>query len=454
MRLPWRRGARAESTPGHGAAATGCGMLAAMMRMLLATAFVSTARLLAQAPDAAWLDAQLPDLVKTYEELHRVPELSFFEHKTAARLADALAAAGCEVTRGVGGTGVVAVLANGKGPVGMLRADMDALPIAEETGLPYASTVRAEAAGGQAIGVMHACGHDVHMTALLGAARWFGAHRDQWRGTLVLIGQPAEERSGGARAMVAAGLFERFPKPEWALALHCDASMPAGAVGVRSGPMMAAVDSVDVTLFGRGGHGARPHLTIDPIVLGAQFVMALQTIVSREIDPVQPAVITVGSFHAGQKHNIIADRCELQLTMRSYDPAVRAHLRAAIVRKANAMAEAAGAPLPKVEFSEPTGPLLNDPGLTTVAHAALAEALGEAAVGAAEPRMTAEDFGYFREQGVPVCMFWLGTAGSERAPGDEEPGQLHTSRFRPEAAPTIRCGVASLVAATRALLRR
>ncbi len=412
----------------------------------------------AQAPDTAWLDAQPPDLITTYRELHQHPELSFFERKTAARLADVLEAAGCEVTRGVGGTGVVALLRNGDGPVGLLRADMDALPIAEETGLDYASTVRAEAADGKAIGVMHACGHDIHMTVLLGAARWFASHREQWHGMLVLIGQPAEERAGGARAMVAAGLFERFPKPAWALALHCDPSVPAGNVGVRSGPLMAAVDSVDVTLFGRGGHGARPHLTIDPVVLAAQYVLALQTIVSREIDPTQAAVITVGSMHAGQKHNIIADRCELQLTVRSYDPAVREHLKAAIVRKAKGLAAAAGAPEPKVEFSEPTGPLLNDPGLTAAARAALVAALGEAAVGNAEPQMVAEDFGYFREQGVPLCMFRLGTTGAaqqaEASANGELPGQLHTSRFRPDAAPTIRGGVIALVAAARALLRR
>ncbi|MCB9884962.1 MAG: amidohydrolase [Planctomycetes bacterium] len=321
-----------------------------------------------------------------------------------------------------------------------------------------ASTVHAEAEGGQAIGVMHACGHDVHMTVLLGTARWFAKHREQWQGTLVLIGQPAEERAGGARAMVAAGLFERFPKPAWALALHCDPSVPAGNVGVRSGPLMAAVDSVDVTLFGRGGHGARPHLTIDPVVLAAQYVLALQTIVSREIDPTQPAVITVGSIHAGQKHNIIADRCELQLTVRSYDPAVREHLKAAIVRKAKGLAESAGAPAPKVEFSEPTGPLLNDPGITAAARAALVEALGEAAVGSAEPQMVAEDFGYFREQGVPLCMFRLGTTGPEQQAqanaSGELPAQLHTARFHPDAAPTIRGGVTALVAATRALLRR
>jgi hippurate hydrolase len=427
-----------------------------MRKLVLATALAGTA--LAQAPDRAWLDAQLPELVAIYEDFHRHPELSFAERKTAAKLAELLGAAGLEVTANVGGTGVVALLRNGAGPVGLLRADMDALPIAEETGAPYASTVRAEAAGGQAIGVMHACGHDVHMTSLLGAARWFAAHRDSWSGTLVFIGQPAEERAGGARAMVAAGLFERFPKPEWALALHCDPNVPAGSVGVRSGPLMAAVDSVDVTLFGRGGHGARPHLTVDPVVLGAQFVMAVQTIVSREIDPVQPAVITVGAFQAGSKHNIIADRCELQLTVRSYDPAVRDQLKAAIVRKAEGLAAAAGAPQPKVVFSEPTGPLFNDVAVTETARRALVAALGKGSVVEAEQQMIAEDFGYFRDQGVPLCMFRLGTTSRDRLVLATEshtmPGQLHTSRYLPEARPSLEGGVTGLVAATRALLGR
>ena len=429
-----------------------------MIRTFFCLLACSPVLLLAQGPTPEWLDQQLPGLVEVYRGFHREPELSFAERKTSARLAELLEQAGCTVTRNVGGTGVVAVLANGEGPTGLLRADMDALPIAEETGLPYASTVRAEASGGQAIGVMHACGHDVHMTSLLGAARWFAGHRDQWRGTLVFIGQPAEERAGGARAMVKAGLFERFPKPAWALALHCDPNVPAGTAGVRSGPLMAAVDSVDVTIFGKGGHGARPHLTVDPIVLAAQYVLALQTIVSREIDPVQPAVITVGSIHAGSKHNIIPDRVELQLTVRSYDEGVRARMKEQIVRKAKALAEAAGAPEPKVEFSEPTGPLVNDATITNRVREALVAAMGEKEVVEAEQQMIAEDFGYFREQGVPLCMFRLGTTRADRlaelrAKG-EMPGQLHTSRYQPDAEESLRGGVRAMVAGARALLAR
>lgn len=421
-------------------------------------AFVAAPALVAQAPAAEWLDHELPGLVELYQALHRAPELSFHERKTAARLGDELAAAGCDVTRGVGGTGVVALLANGDGPVGLIRADLDALPIAEATGLPFASEVRAEVADGPAVGVMHACGHDVHMTVLVGTARWFATHRDQWHGTLVLIGQPAEERAGGARAMLAAGLFERFPRPQWALALHCDGALPAGSVGVRSGPLMAAVDSCDVTLFGRGGHGARPHTTIDPIVLAAQFVLAVQTIVSREVDPVQPAVITVGMIRGGSKHNIIPDRCELQLTLRSYDDVVREQLKRAIVRKAEALAQGAGAPAPRVEFSEPTGPLINDARVAATVRGALIAALGAAQVVEAEPQMVAEDFGRFREAGAAICMFRLGTTSAERlqqllSAGDLPP-QVHTPTFRVDVDPTLRAGVAAMVAAARALLAR
>ncbi|MEY4830221.1 MAG: putative hydrolase YxeP, partial [Planctomycetota bacterium] len=271
-----------------------------------------------QAPVAtSWVEARLDRLEAFYRELHENPELSFQEKQTAERLASALRTAGLEVTTGVGGHGVVGVLANGAGPTVMFRADLDGLPIAETTGLPFASKIRAEAQGGQAIGVMHACGHDLHMTNLLGTAQWFAENKNAWRGTIVCIGQPAEERAGGAKAMLKDGLFERFPKPDFAFALHCEPMLAAGMVGYRSGPLMAAVDSVDVTIYGRGGHGAAPHRTIDPIVIASQYVLALQTIVSREIDPIQSAVITVGSIQGGNKHNIIPNHCDLQLTVRS-----------------------------------------------------------------------------------------------------------------------------------------
>lgn len=412
----------------------------------------------AQAPmDAAWVDARIERLEAFYQELHKMPELSFYEKATAARVAAALREAGLTVTEGVGGEGIVGVLKNGDGPTVLFRADLDGLPIAEETGLPYASTIRATAAGGQAIGVMHACGHDLHMTNLLGTAQWFAENQAAWRGTIVCIGQPAEERAGGAKAMLKDGLFERFPKPDFAFALHCEPMLAAGMVGYRSGPLMAAVDSVDVTIRGRGGHGAAPHRTIDPIVLASQYVLALQTIVSREIDPIQSAVITVGSFQAGNKHNIIPDRCELQLTVRSYDEGVRAHLKEAIVRKAKALAVAAGAPEPEVRFSEPTDALKNDKQLTEKAAAAMQRALGADKVVEVNPQMIAEDFGQFGYAGVPICMFRVGTTESTRLQkllqGNGPPG-LHTSGFYPDFRPSIRAGIVATVEAARAVLAR
>lgn len=401
--------------------------------------------------------AQTDRLVAFYRELHQNPELSFHEQKTAARLATALRERGLEVTEQVGGTGVVAVLKNGDGPTAMLRADLDGLPIAEATGLPYASTIRADSADGGAIGVMHACGHDLHMTCLLGAAQWFAENRAAWRGTLVCIGQPAEERAGGAKAMLADGLFERFPRPDFAFALHCEPLLPTGTVGFRAGPLMAAVDSVDVTLFGKGGHGAAPHRTIDPIVLAAQYVLALQTIVSREIDPVQPAVVTVGAIRAGNKHNIVPDRCDLQLTVRSYDETVRKAIADAIVRKAEGLAAAAGAPKPVVVFSEPTGALRNDAALTARTAEALRRQLGTDAVVEVQPQMVAEDFGRFGDAGVPICMLRLGTTSPERLRASAErggPAGLHTAGFYPDAEAALPAGVAAAIAALRASLGR
>jgi metal-dependent amidase/aminoacylase/carboxypeptidase family protein len=322
-----------------------------------------------------WTERHLDDLVALYRHLHANPELSFQEKETSARMARELAQTGADITTGVGGYGVVAVLKNGVGPTVMVRADMDALPITEETGLAFASTVRGWEKLGPApsrrgktqrirwiarclsqffpnlhgpskegieVGVMHACGHDVHMTNLIGVARYLAAHKDRWQGTLVMIAQPAEERGSGARAMLKDGLFERFPRPDFALALHVDATLPTGTVGCRGGYVMANVDSVDITVRGRGGHGAHPQTTIDPIVQAAQLVLALQTIVSREIDPIEPAVVTVGSIHGGTKHNIIADTCHLQLTVRSYSDQVRSQLRSSIERKARAVAAGRG----------------------------------------------------------------------------------------------------------------
>jgi amidohydrolase len=396
------------------------------------------------AQDDAWLRDHLPPLVALYRHLHQHPELSFQERATAARLAQELTTIGLDVTTGVGGTGVVAVLRRGDGPVGLVRADMDALPIAEETGLPYASAVRAESADGRAIGVMHACGHDLHMACLVGAATWFARQPGAFSGTLVFQLQPAEERAGGMKAMLADGLLTRFPRPQWALALHTAHDLPTGHVGMRAGMMMANVDSCDITLIGRGGHGAAPHLTIDPIVMAAHLVLDLQSIVSREIDPIAPCVLTVGAIHGGNKHNIVPDRCHLQATVRSYSPDVR---------EAKAVAASAGAPEPVVEFSEHTPALQNDEVLTATVRAGLVASLGAQNVQEVPPVMGAEDFGRLRAEGVPSCMFRLGTVAPERLAKLQADGTLpglHTARYWPDAEASLATGVRALVAAVRA----
>lgn len=423
------------------------------MRSRLPWTFVLFASSTAIAQDDAWLAAKLPALAALYRHLHENPELSFHERATAARLAQELRAIGLEVTEQVGGTGVVAILRRGDGPVGLVRADMDALPVAEETGLPYASKVRATSAEGRAIGAMHACGHDVHMTCLVGAATWFVEHEGAFRGTLVFQLQPAEERAGGMKAMLADGLLTRFPRPQWAIALHVAHDLATGHVGVRPGFAMANVDSCDITLFGRGGHGASPHLTIDPIVMAAQLVLDLQAIVSREVDPLAACVLTVGAIAGGNKHNIVPDSCHLQATVRSYTPEVRKQMLAAIERKARAVAMSFAAPEPKVEFSEHTPALQNDDALTATVHAGLVAALGAANVREVPPIMGAEDFGRLRGENIPLCMFRLGTIAPERlakmvAAGDL-PG-LHSARYWPDPEPSITTGVRALVAAVQA----
>ncbi len=423
------------------------------MRPSLWTSCALASSTLLSAQDEAWFTANSKALTALYLHLHENPELSFHERATAARMATELRALGLEVHEQVGGTGVVAVLRRGDGPVGLLRADMDALPIAEETGLPYSSKVRAQSAEGRAVGIMHACGHDLHMTCLLGAAKYLAEHSDSFRGTLVFQLQPAEERAGGMKAMIQDGLLTRFPRPQWALALHTSADMATGHVGVRPGFTMANVDSCDITVFGRGGHGAAPHLTIDPIVQAAQLVLDLQTIVSREIDPLEACVITVGAIEGGNKHNIIPDRCHLQATVRSYAPEVRTKMLAAIERKAKAVAASFGAPAPKVEFSEHTPALKNHEALTATVRTGLVAALGADNVKDIPPAMTAEDFGRLYAENIPLCMFRLGTVAPERlakmlAAGDV-PG-LHTSRYWPDYEAAIATGVKALVGAVRA----
>lgn len=403
-----------------------------------------------------WLDEHLPELVELYQLLHQQPELSFEEEKTAGRMANELRKLGFEVTEKIGGHGVVGVFRNGDGPTVMLRADMDALPVVEQTGLSYASEVRVADARGAVVGVMHACGHDMHMANLIGALRYLVGHPERWQGTLVALFQPAEERGAGAKAMLEDGLLGRFPRPDFALAMHVAADSPAGVVSYRTGYAMANVDSVDITIRGRGGHGAYPHATIDPIVIAARLVLDLQTIVSREVKPIDPAVVTVGSIQGGTKHNVISDTCRLQLTVRSYTPEVRQQLIAAIRRKAEAAAASAAAPEPEIDVSEGTPALYNDPHLAERVIPAIRDALGSERVEETEPSMGGEDFGRYGRAGIPILMMRLGAVSKNRleqmAADGQTPPSLHSPQFYPDAAPTLETGVAAMVAAVEALL--
>ncbi|HYL06073.1 MAG TPA: amidohydrolase [Thermoanaerobaculia bacterium] len=392
-----------------------------------------------------------PDLVALYIDLHRNPELSLHEQKTAAKLAERLRRLGFEVTVGVGGTGVVGVLRNGAGPTVMLRTELDALPVEEKTGLPYASTVKARNDAGLEVPVMHACGHDVHMTVWAGTAARMAQARTSWHGTLVLIAQPAEEVVKGAKAMLADGLFTRFPKPDYVVALHDSPKVPAGKIGYTPGFILASSDSVDVTIYGKGGHGAAPQTTVDPVVIAARTIVAWQTIVSREKDPQEPAVVTVGSIHGGTKHNIIPDEVKLQLTVRTYSREVRRHVLDAIARIARGEAAAAGAARePTVGVVESTPATYNDPKLTARVAAALGRQLGADNVVEVPREMASEDFSEYGLAGVPAVMVRLGAAepaalAKAQAAGQELPS-LHSSLFAPDRDPTLRTGVAAEMA--------
>jgi amidohydrolase len=404
----------------------------------------------------AWVDENLKSLIEFYRQLHQTPELSLEEKETAAKFAAQLKAAGLKVTTGVGGHGVVGVLENGDGKTLMLRTDLDGLPVAEETGLPYASKVRTKDERGATVGVMHACGHDLHMTNVVAVARYLASHRGEWSGTLMIIGQPAEERGAGASAMLEDGLFRRFPRPDYAVALHVASELPPGKVEYRGGYAHANVDSVDITVKGRGGHGAAPEATIDPIVIAARLVLDLQTIVSREMKPIEPAVITVGSIHGGSKHNIIGDDCKLQITVRSYAPEVRKKLLDAIRRKALAAAASSDAPEPVIEISEGTPSVFNDLELTERVAAVLKKTLGEQNVDEANPSMGGEDFSHYGLAGVPICMFRLGTVDQERLDAAKEKGQsppsLHSPQYYPNAEASLRTSVPAMVAIAEDLL--
>lgn len=404
-----------------------------------------------------WTKANIEKLLELYRHLHTHPELSLYEKETGARMAAEWKAAGFDVTAGVGGHGVVAILKNGDGPKVMLRTDLDALPVKELTGLAYASQVRVKDSAGTEVGVMHACGHDIHMTHLVAVARYLATHREQWRGTLMLIGQPAEERVMGAKAMLEDGLFQRFPKPDYALALHVDAALEANKVGVRAGYSLANTDSVDITVKGKGGHGAYPHTTVDPIVQAAQLIVALQTIVSREVKPTDPAVITVGSIRGGTKHNIIGDDCHLQLTVRSYSDEVRTQLMKAIERKAKGVAVSAGAPDPIIKITEGTVALFNDEKLANRIDGLFRSVFGSAHVTLAEQSMGGEDFSLYGRAGVPILMFRLGAVDAKRLARYKELGQdppsLHSPLFYPDADQSLETGIVAMVTATLELMK-
>ena len=413
---------------------------------------------------AAKVESEFQSLLGLYTDLHRNPELSLMEERTAGVIARELRAVGAEVTTGFGGGyGVVGVMRNGPGPVVLLRADLDGLPVQEETGLPYASTRRTKNLAGQEVPVMHACGHDVHMTCLVGAARALAALKERWSGTLVLVGQPAEETGVGARVMLAAGLYRSFPKPDFAIALHDSATLPAGTVGVIEGFAMANVDSVDITVRGIGGHGAYPHTTRDPVVLAARIVLALQTIVSRENRPIDPVVITVGSIHGGTKHNIIPDEVKLQLTVRSYADDVRARTLEAIRRVCRGEAIASGLPedrMPLVTVSETeyTPATFNDPTLTRRLRGTFECWLGAANVKSIDAEMGGEDFGRFGRttERVPISLFRVGAVAPEAVVESTRTGRplpsLHSSKFAPVPEPTLKTGVTALTAAALELL--
>lgn len=405
--------------------------------------------------------AYLEDL---YIHLHRNPELSFQERDTAKRMVQELEKTGFDVTEGVGGYGVVGMLRNGDGPTVMLRADMDALPVAEQTGLEYASTKRMVEQTGQEVAVMHACGHDVHMAVWTGAARRLAALRDQWSGTLMLIAQPAEERGAGARLMLQDGLYTRFARPSFVLAVHAKADLAAGQVGYVPGWAMANVDSVDITIPGVGGHGAYPHTTRDPVTLAAYVITELQTLVSRTVSPLQPAVVTVGSIHGGAKHNVIPDEVKLQLTVRSYEDSVRAALLDGIERIVMAQAAAFDLPqdrMPTVTVKDEYTPsLYNDPDLLQRLLPVLQTQFGPDRLIAVEPVMAGEDFGRFSRDDADIAgqLFWLGVVdpalvAAAAAKGEPLPS-LHSARMAPLPQPAITTGVELMTRAALTLLQK
>ncbi len=405
----------------------------------------------------------IDEIVNLYKFLHSNPELSWQEDKTASHLADILETDGYEVTRGVGKKGVVAILENGRGPTLMIRADMDALPVKEKTNLKYASKVRQINRFGKEVPVMHACGHDIHMSVLIGTAKNLISMKDSWSGTLMLVLQPAEEVGQGSLAMLEDGLFERFPRPDFNLALHVGGMGPAGTIGYQLGYAMANVDSVDIIVNGVGGHGAYPHTTIDPIVLASQIVLSLQTIVSRKIDPLEPAVVTVGSIHGGLKHNIISEEVRLQLTLRSYSDEVREKTIDEIKKIVKGLGIAAGLPeskMPKVLLKDEYTPALyNDPEFSRKVLSFISKEIGDENVSEISAVMGGEDFARYGRQDpkIPSLLFWLGGTSKEdwkKYQNNEiELVSIHSPFFAPDPKPTITTGIKAMSASALGLLK-
>jgi len=411
------------------------------------------------------LKKTMPEIEKLYLDLHQSPELSYHEKETGQKLAKQLKQLGFTVTDNVGGYGVVGIYENGDGPTVMIRTDTDGLPIIEQTGKPYASKVTVTNDAGATVGVMHGCGHDIHMSSFIGTAQQLMTHKDQWQGTLMMVAQPAEEVGGGAKAMLKEGLFTKYPTPDHVIGLHVSASVPAGKVSMKTEYTMASVDSVDITVKGKGGHGAYPHTTIDPVVIASRIVLALQTITSRELSPLEPSVITVGSIHGGSKHNVISDEVKLQLTLRSYNPEVRLQQIAAIKRISKGIALSAGldeslAPEVYVHEDESIPSTYNNPAQTNLVRSAIANAIGEDNVLETEAVMAGEDFGLYgrTEQHVPITLFWLGGVEPSQYDAAMQSGatlpSLHSSKFAPDYKKALPTGITAMSNAAVALFNK
>ena len=430
------------------------------LSLLVLSFFLATSLLAAdpgRAPSEQQVDAVYPQMKTLYEDLHRNPELSLHEEKTAAKIADQLRKLGYDVTTGVGGTGVVGILKNGAGPTVMIRAELDALPVLEKTGLPYASHATTHNDQGVEVPIMHACGHDLHMSVGMGTAAILAQNKANWHGTFIYVGQPAEERIMGATAMLKDGLFTRFPKPDYVFAVHDTNYAPAGKVAYVSGYAMSNADSVDVTIYGKGGHGSAPELTIDPIVIAARTILAWQTIISREKSTLDPGVITVGTIHGGTKNNIIPDEVKLQLTVRSYKDDVRQHLLAAIERVVDGEAAVAGAQKkPTVTVVEGVSAVYNDPATTQRVVSALANTLGKDNVVEGKPLMASDDFAEYGKAGVPSVMLSLGAVNPAKFDAAQKSGEPvtspHSSLFAPDEEPSLKTGIMVETAAVLELL--